>query len=99
MDILKGSSNVIPEWRDLEKFATVPRFERYFKGLQKTHDFSGTVLIADKGKIIHTGAYGYGNLKRKDTLTVDSEFQLASVSKMFTATAILLLYEEGKTGP
>jgi CubicO group peptidase (beta-lactamase class C family) len=51
--------------------------------------------VAEKGKILYAGAFGYSNLKTKDTLNVNTPFQLASVSKMFTATAIMLLYDKG----
>ena len=40
--------------------------------------------------------FGYGNYAVKDTLTTQSSFQLASVSKTFTSAAILKLVEQGK---
>jgi CubicO group peptidase (beta-lactamase class C family) len=70
-------------------------WDKYFLELQQNTGFSGTVLIADQGAVIHTGAYGYANLPKKDTLRLDAPFQLASVSKMFTAVAIMLLQEKG----
>lgn len=66
-----------------------------FLELQKNKEFSGTVLVARRGEIIHTGAYGYADLSTKESLTTASEFQLASVSKTITATAILLLQQDG----
>ncbi|MDX2250180.1 MAG: serine hydrolase domain-containing protein [Bacteroidia bacterium] len=72
-----------------------PEVDSLFLDLQKRKEFSGTVLIARRGKIIHTGAYGYADLKAKEELTTESVFQLASVSKTFTATAILLLQQDG----
>ncbi|MEZ4827699.1 MAG: serine hydrolase domain-containing protein [Bacteroidia bacterium] len=66
-----------------------------FQDLQKNKSFSGTVLIARSGKVIHTGAYGYSDIRNKEALTTESVFQLASVSKTFTATAILLLQQDG----
>lgn len=74
----------------------VGKIDQSFKKLQKKRRFNGTILIAEDGHIIHKGAYGYANMRTKDTLSIHSSFQLASVSKIFTATAILLLYEEGK---
>ncbi|MDX1907740.1 MAG: serine hydrolase domain-containing protein [Bacteroidia bacterium] len=67
-----------------------------FRYLQAHEGFSGTVLAASGGRILHTGAYGYANEDTHDTLTLNSVFQLASVSKIFTATAVLLLYEQGR---
>jgi CubicO group peptidase (beta-lactamase class C family) len=40
-------------------------------------------------------AYGYDDFKAKKRLTTESAFQLASVSKMFTAMSIMILREEG----
>lgn len=68
----------------------------YFQNLKKRRRFSGTILIAEKGKIIHQGAYGYANNRKKDTLNIHTPFQLASVSKPFTACAVLLLYQNGQ---
>ena len=57
--------------------------------------FNGCVMIAKDGKPIYSAAFGYGNLTFKDTLTTQSSIQLASVTKTFTSTAILLLAEQG----
>lgn len=72
-----------------------PEFDSLFKSLQKTREFSGTVLLARQGEIIHTGAYGYANTRTGEELQTGSVFQLASVSKTFTAIAILLLQQDG----
>ncbi len=68
-----------------------------FKRLVKLTGFNGTVLYAEKGRIILQKAYGYKNVRRKkDSLVTSDAFQLASVSKMFTAMAIMILKNEGK---
>ncbi len=61
----------------------------------KKGKFNGTILIAEKGEIIYSGAFGYSNFKTKDTLSILTPFQLASVTKIFTAAAIMLLYDKG----
>ncbi|PKP35637.1 MAG: serine hydrolase [Bacteroidetes bacterium HGW-Bacteroidetes-17] len=66
-----------------------------FDKLNKKQGFAGAVLYAEKGKLIYKEAFGYGDIRKKINLTTTSAFQLASVSKMFTATAILMLVEEG----
>lgn len=76
-----------------------PLYDSLFQRFQTTMGFNGTVLIAEKGEVIHTGAYGLAHFRNKDSLNVNSNFQLASVSKMFTATAIMMLYEEGLLHP
>ncbi len=59
-------------------------------------DFSGNVLFAEKGRIIHQQSYGFTTPGGKDSLQLQHTFQLASVSKPFTAAAVLLLRERGK---
>jgi len=71
-------------------------WEQVFKGYQKTHNFNGNVLIAERGEIIHVGSYGFANHKKKEKLHVESVFQLASVSKTVTAAAVMLLVEDNK---
>jgi CubicO group peptidase (beta-lactamase class C family) len=58
--------------------------------------FNGNVLIVQKGKILYQNSFGFAHLKAKDTLTADSRFQLASLSKPFTAVAVLKLIQEGR---
>ena len=57
--------------------------------------FNGNVLFADKNKVILKKSYGLSNLKKKDSLLIESTFQLASASKPFTAIAVLQLCEKG----
>ncbi|HEX8060280.1 MAG TPA: serine hydrolase domain-containing protein, partial [Cyclobacteriaceae bacterium] len=59
-------------------------------------DFSGVVLVADNGKAIYHKAFGYRNFDTKDVMDTTSIFELASVSKQFTAMIIMMLNEEGK---
>jgi len=67
-----------------------------FSRLVKLTGFNGTVLYAEKGRIVFKKAYGYNNVRRKkDELKTTDVFQLASVSKMFTAMAIMILKNDG----
>ncbi|MFM9840975.1 MAG: serine hydrolase domain-containing protein [Cyclobacteriaceae bacterium] len=59
-------------------------------------DFSGVVLLADKGNSIYHKTFGFRNFETKTTLDTASLFELASVSKQFTAMIIMMLKEEGK---
>lgn len=58
--------------------------------------FNGNVLIAQEGIVLYKKSFGYAQMEYGDTLTESSKFQLASLSKTFTAVAILKLYEQGK---
>ena len=58
--------------------------------------FNGNILFAENGNIITQKSYGYSNLRKKELLTKEHSFQLASVSKPFTSIAILQLIENNK---
>lgn len=68
------------------------QLDKSFQNLKKKTTFNGTVLFAEKGRILLEKSYGVSNLKtRKGEIKVDDVFQLSSVSKMFTAEAIMIL--------
>jgi CubicO group peptidase (beta-lactamase class C family) len=67
-----------------------------FRYLHRKKGFNGTVLVTKYDQVIYKGAFGYADFSRKDTLTTQTAFQLASVSKPFTAMAIMMLKERGK---
>ena len=58
--------------------------------------FNGTWLYAENGKIISKGARGYRDAENKLPMQEDSIFELASITKQFTASAVMLLVREGK---
>jgi len=58
--------------------------------------FNGNVLVAKSGKILFRKSYGYRNYDTKELLDSNSVFELASISKQFTAIGILQLMEAGK---
>ncbi|MGK0455690.1 MAG: CubicO group peptidase (beta-lactamase class C family) [Paraglaciecola sp.] len=66
------------------------------KRINKRHDFNGAVLIAKNEKIVYSNQIGIADFKEKAPLHKESIFQLASVSKQFTAAAIMLLTERDK---
>lgn len=71
--------------------------EKAFNEMRKEQGLNGVVLYAEGGRVLYREAFGWRNLvKPKDSLRIDDQFQLASMSKMFTAEAIMLLYSQGK---
>ncbi|MES2331874.1 MAG: glycoside hydrolase family 3 N-terminal domain-containing protein [Bacteroidota bacterium] len=55
------------------------------------------VLVAKEGKIAYHKAFGYTNFDKKEPMTTDMVFDLASVTKVSATTvSIMKLYEEGK---
>jgi CubicO group peptidase (beta-lactamase class C family) len=64
--------------------------------LHREEKFNGAILIAKNGKPLLCKGYGYVNHFQNEELTKNSSFNLASVSKQFTAVGIMLLKEQGK---
>jgi len=60
--------------------------------------FSGVVLMADSGRVWFKAHPGYRDFPAKVPMQEDAVFELASVSKQFTAMVIMLLEEKGKLG-
>jgi CubicO group peptidase (beta-lactamase class C family) len=58
-------------------------------------DFSGVVLIAENGKSVYQKAFGYREFADQIPLQTTDIFELASVSKQFTAMIIMMLKEKG----
>jgi CubicO group peptidase (beta-lactamase class C family) len=54
------------------------------------------VLVSRDGRIIYQGGFGWADLEKKTPVSAETKFRIGSVSKHFTAAAILRLAEEGK---
>lgn len=79
---------------ELHRYATTTShfFDTVFSGR-----FNGSILVAKDGKIVYEKYRGFKRLEnRKDTLDEHTSFHLASVSKTFTAMAVLKLWQDGK---
>ena len=86
---LNTSIEDIPAIRDVVD----PRSEKYLQQMVAEERFSGAALVMKAGTIIH--AKGYGSATDEMDNTVHTVFHVASVTKQFTATAILQLVERG----
>ncbi len=67
-----------------------------FRHKAKSLGFNGAVLVVQRGIILYQNVFGYADIRKKDSLSINSAFQLASISKTFTGTAILLLAQDNK---
>jgi len=72
------------------------KIDEVMKELHRTRGFNGNVLVAKKGKIVYENAIGWADYLHRDSLKLGSQFELASVTKTMTSTAILMLLERGK---
>ena len=69
------------------------KLDSLLKRLNKRQDFHGAILVAKNNKIVYQNQIGFADFRKKVPLNSASAFQLASVSKQFTAAAIMLLNE------
>ncbi len=76
--------------------AQTEKFKKITADYFKEKKFTGTVLVADKGKLLFQQSYGLANRQDKIAATNHTMYRIASVTKTFTAAIILLLMEEGK---
>lgn len=72
------------------------RVDAYVKPLLAMRDFSGVVLIARRGDVLVRQAYGPASYELRVPATPSTVYGIGSVSKTFTAAAIILLAEEHK---
>ncbi|MBU1014386.1 MAG: serine hydrolase [Bacteroidetes bacterium] len=72
------------------------RIDSFFESLSENYAFNGNVLVAKNGKVLYSSEFGYANFISQKKLTSQSVFDLASITKQFTALAIAMLKEEGK---
>ena len=64
--------------------------------LSKDKKFNGSILVSKDNEPDLIKTYGYQDLQREIPLTLQSSFRLGSVSKQFTAMAIMILQKQGR---
>jgi CubicO group peptidase (beta-lactamase class C family) len=74
---------------------TPPEYEKLIHELVETEGPGAAWLVAKEGKVIARGARGMADVARKEPLTPEHVFRIGSITKQFTAVAILQLVEQG----
>ncbi len=72
------------------------RLSQLLDDRSREEQFSGVVLIQQDQHTLFEAAYGYANRSWSVKNQINTRFRLASISKMFTAVAILQLIDQGK---
>jgi CubicO group peptidase (beta-lactamase class C family) len=73
-----------------------PKIDEYMNALVKAGWFNGSILIAREGKVFVNKGYGMANFELEVPNTPQTKFRVGSITKPFTAMAIMLLQERGK---
>ena len=72
-------------------------FDRVMEKVVREHHVPGAALaVARNGRIVYARGYGYADLDKKEPVEPNALFRIASVTKPFTAVAVLQLVESGK---
>ena len=83
------------QYLSMENHDEKSKLSKYLDEL-KENGFSGSILIAHKGEIISEKGYGYSDRENKVKNTPVTVFDIGSITKQFTAAAILKLEVTGK---
>ena len=73
-----------------------PNLSRIVNAYANLGRFSGSVLVAKEGRVLFAEAHGLANAESSRKNTTKTRFHLGSLSKQFTAAAILKLESEGR---
>jgi CubicO group peptidase (beta-lactamase class C family) len=72
--------------------------DEYLNAAHDVWKFQGATLVAKDGKVLFEKGYGMANIELGVPNTPEMKFQIGSITKQFTATAIMQLAEKGLLG-
>jgi D-alanyl-D-alanine carboxypeptidase len=74
------------------------KLDHFFDRLNEKNKAMGSLIIAQNGNVVYSRIIGYSQINGADKkpLTPATRYRIGSVTKMFTATMIFQLVEEGK---
>ena len=76
--------------------STRSRFDEQVQAYVRNGDFSGSILVAKRGSVVFQRSYGMADYEWGIPNSERTKFHIASVTKTFTAAAVLMLEEHGK---
>jgi D-alanyl-D-alanine carboxypeptidase len=69
---------------------------RAIEAFARTSDFSGTILVREHGRTLHSQSFGLADRAFAVPAAADTRYRVASITKLFTAVLILQLVQEGR---
>lgn len=99
--VISDSNFKTPYFKDSERTKKVetafPIIEKLFKEYAEKNYFPGLAFgVVMDGRLVYSGSYGFTDIVNKISVNKNSMFRIASMTKSFTAMAILMLRDEGK---
>ncbi|BAH05347.1 serine hydrolase [Clostridium kluyveri] len=99
IEIYTSSKNIEYSFKNvlnLKNYLTISqKLDNYLSALETTDNFHGSVLVAQNGSIILNKGYGKSDFEQNIKNTQDTIFPIGSMTKQFTAMAIMQLVEKG----
>ncbi|WP_010248813.1 serine hydrolase [Acetivibrio cellulolyticus] len=89
-DLLKDQAALSDEEKKIAE-----NLDQYLGSIEKNKKFHGSILVAKEGKVLLDKGYGNANYEQEIKNTPQTRFPIGSVTKQFTAMAIMQLYEKG----
>jgi len=74
----------------------IKKFNKSIDSLHQLHEFNGNILLVKNGVMLYEKSIGFTDSTSNQRLTLSSAFNLASISKTFTSSLILMYVQEGK---
>jgi CubicO group peptidase (beta-lactamase class C family) len=94
--LLVGLSPNVPPAEGQSRTRPAAEFDRTISSVLKAGEPGGVVLIAQKGRVIYKKAFGMANMELGVPMREEMVFNIGSMTKQFTAVAVLQLAEQGK---
>jgi CubicO group peptidase (beta-lactamase class C family) len=80
----------------VERPVTQREMQAFMQAHVEANGFMGAVLVARGGQVLHRAGYGQADLEQDTPATPETVYRLASLTKQFTAAAILQLQDQGR---
>jgi len=101
--LLLASCNEQPDYQHsvvnsqyTNSYNNVQKLDSILNNCYQNGELNGTILVSRNKKVVYRKAFGYANFETKEKLIPESVFYLASVSKQFTAMAIMILNDRNQ---
>jgi len=86
----------LPDISDSKKKKLQQTIQHFYDKVFVPNNFSGSFLVAKNGHIVYESYRGMANYEEKDSITASTPLHIASLSKVLTATAVMLLVDSKK---
>ncbi len=96
--LISCSSQINPAKEGNNKYENAIRFSQHYlkQIIKETGTIGVAVTVIDSNNVVYSEGFGYADLKADKVVTDSTTFMIGSTSKLFTATAVMQLVEQGR---